>query len=104
MISAERSAVRSSRIKPSSSFPTKGFVFRLPQTAQSLVPDLTARQTAIPAMQPFLNAFPLPNGADNTATNVAQFNTSYSNAASLDAYSLRIDEKLNDKLTHLRTV
>ncbi len=80
-------------------FSYEGLRLRLPQTALSLVPDLQARQNAIPAMQPFLNAFPLPNGVDNTTTNVAQFNASYSNAASLDAYSLRLDHRLNNKLT-----
>jgi len=49
-------------------------------------------------MQPFLNAYPQPNGSDNVTTGVAQFNASYSNPGTLDAYSIRIDHKLNDKL------
>lgn len=48
-------------------------------------------------MQPFLNAFPLPNGTDNVATGVAKLNASYSNPATLDAYSLRVDQKLSTK-------
>ena len=50
-------------------------------------------------MQPYLDAFPLPNGTDNTATGIADFSTSFSNPATLNAYSLRIDHRLNDKLT-----
>jgi hypothetical protein len=50
-------------------------------------------------MRPFLDSFPLPNGPDNPSTGVAQFNASYSNSASLDAYSLRVDHNLMGKLT-----
>ncbi len=81
-------------------FSYEGLRLRLPQTALTRVPDLTARQNAIPAMQPFLNAYPQqsPNLPDNLTTGVAGFNASYSNPASLDAYSLRIDHKLSDKI------
>src|SRR5206468_2148002 len=58
-------------------FSYEGLRLRLPQTALTNVPDLTARQNAIPALQPFLNAYPQPNGPDNTTTGVAQFNQSY---------------------------
>lgn len=82
-------------------FSYEGLRLRLPEIAQALVPDIAARQSAIPAMQPYLNAFPLPTpGApDNTATGIAQFNASFSNRASLDAYSLRLDHKLTDKVS-----
>lgn len=80
-------------------FSYEGLRLRLPQTALTSVPDLSARQNAAPGMQPFLNAFPLPNGSDDAATGVAQFNASYSNAASIDAYSLRIDHKLSEGWT-----
>ncbi|MBZ5664202.1 MAG: TonB-dependent receptor [Acidobacteriia bacterium] len=79
-------------------FSYEGLRLRLPQTLPTLVPDLTARQNALPAVQPFLNAFPMPNGPDDPATNVAQYNASFSNPATLNAYSLRIDHKLSDKL------
>lgn len=78
-------------------FSYEGLRLRLPQTVLTTVPDLLARQTAVPAMQPFLNAFPLPNGLDNPATGTAQLNASFSNPASLDAVSLRIDHRLSDK-------
>ncbi len=89
-------------------FSYEGLRLRLPQTALTTVPDTDpsdpySRQYAIAAVQPYLNAFPLPNGPqilDNgTPTGMAPFNASYSNEASLDAYSLRIDHRLNDKFT-----
>jgi hypothetical protein len=80
-------------------FSYEGLRHRLPQTTLSTVPDLNARQNAVPAMQPFLNSYPLPNGTDNLATGIAQFNGSYSNPASLDAYSIRIDSQVNHNQT-----
>ena len=97
-------------------FSYEGLRLRLPQTAIDTVPDAASRQNAVPAMQPYLNAFPSPNGPEVLVpcspatdpscppsglepTGAAQFNASYSNAATLDAYSLRIDHKLTDKWT-----
>lgn len=91
-------------------FSYEGLRLRLPQVAETTVPcDATCavagnvRANATPVMQTYLNAYPLPNGAEvlssGSATGTAEFNASYSNAASLDAYSLRIDHKLNDKFT-----
>jgi hypothetical protein len=87
-------------------FSYEGLRLRLPQTALSTVPDLNARQSpnAVTAMQPFLNAFPLPNGpeildSNGNPTGTASFNASYSNRSTLDAASLRLDHKINDKLT-----
>lgn len=79
-------------------FSYEGLRLRLPQVTETTVPDLIARQNAIPAIQRYLNAFPLPNGPEH-GSGIAEFNSSYSNPASLDAYSLRVDHKLNDKLT-----
>ena len=81
-------------------FSYEGLRLRLPEVAQSLVPDIAIRQSASPTMQPYINAFPLPTpgAADNIARGIAQFNASFSNSASLDAYSLRVDHKLTDKL------
>jgi hypothetical protein len=79
-------------------FSYEGLRLRLPQTTLSIVPDLLARQNSLPAMQPYLNAFPLPNGSDDVAAGTAEFNASYSNKSSLDAYSLRIDHKLAENL------
>jgi hypothetical protein len=80
-------------------FSYEGLRLRLPTTTLSFVPDLGARQNAVPALRPYLNAFPLPtpNTPDDKANGIAQFNASYSNPASLDAYSLRIDHKLSTR-------
>ena len=84
-------------------FSYEGLRLRLPHTALTTVPcDSTCavsgnvRGAAIPAMQPFLNAFPLPNGTDH-GNGTADFNAGYSDPGTLDAYSLRIDHRLNDK-------
>lgn len=85
-------------------FSYEGLRLRLPHTALTTVPCNSsclisgdARANAQPGMQPFLNAFPLPNGADN-GDGTAVFNKSYSDPASLDASSLRMDHKVNDRL------
>jgi hypothetical protein len=86
-------------------FSYEGLRLRLPTTTQTTVPDLNARRSALPALQPFFNAFPLPNGPEvDSSSNPllagqAQFNASYSAPATLDAYSLRIDHKLTDRFT-----
>jgi hypothetical protein len=105
-------------------FSYEGLRLRLPQTALTTVPDASftpggttnSRQSATPAMQPYLNAYPLPNSnspeiftpcspnvngcpsSGQQATGSAAFNGSFSNPASLDAYSLRIDHKVGSKL------
>ncbi len=102
-------------------FSYEGLRLRLPQTALTFVPDesftpggtTNSRQNALPALQPYFNAFPLPNPTSpeilcdpNTnsfcpssgISGSAAFNASYSNPATLDAYSLRVDHKFNDRL------
>jgi outer membrane receptor protein involved in Fe transport len=106
-------------------FSYEGLRLRLPQTALTTVPDASftpggttnSRQNAMPALQPFLNAYPLPNpnspeifvacdpatdpscpSSGQKPTGSAALNASYSNPATLDAYSLRVDQKLGDKL------
>jgi hypothetical protein len=79
-------------------FSYEGLRLRLPQTQLTTVPDLSARQNAAAAMQPYLSAFPLPNGKDDLGTRIAQFNASFSDPASLDAYSFRIDHRVGDKI------
>jgi hypothetical protein len=79
-------------------FSYEGLRLRLPQVALTAVPDLNARQSAIPALQPFLNAFPFDPKQPDLGNGIAQFDASFSNQASLDAYSIRIDHRLSDKL------
>jgi hypothetical protein len=95
-------------------FSYEGLRLRLPQSTINTVPDSSARQNAITAIKPYLNAFPIPNGPEilgacdpstdptcppsgEKPTGVAQFSASYSNAASLDAYSIRLDHQLNNR-------
>ncbi|MBS1851395.1 MAG: TonB-dependent receptor [Acidobacteria bacterium] len=78
-------------------FSYEGLRLRLPQVGQTSVPGPSARQNAAVALQPFLNAYPVPNGAEDPATGAAPFNASFSNSATLDAYSLRIDHHFNSK-------
>jgi hypothetical protein len=80
-------------------FSYEGLRLRLPQTLLSNVPDLAARNSATGAMQDYLNAFPMPNGSDNAASGIAQFNSTYTNPGSLDAYALRVDQSLGSKIT-----
>lgn len=89
-------------------FSYEGLRLQLPQTALTLVPDTNpqdpySRQFAAPALLPYMNAFPLPNGpevldANGNHQGIAQFNASYSDPGTLDAYSLRVDHKFNDGL------
>ena len=76
----------------------EGLRLRLPHTGLTAVPDLDARQNASPALQPYLNAFPLPNGKE-LGNGAAEFNSGYSNSSTLNALSLRLDHKLNQWLT-----
>ncbi len=78
-------------------FSYEGLRLRLPQTTLSQVPDLSARQIATPALQPYLEAFPFDPNQPDLGNGVAQLNASYSNPASLDAYSLRIDHRLGSR-------
>src|SRR6185436_9700771 len=45
----------------------------------------------------YLDAFPVANGTELSG-GLAQFNASFSNPSSLDAYSVRIDHALNARL------
>jgi Carboxypeptidase regulatory-like domain/TonB dependent receptor-like, beta-barrel len=78
-------------------FSYEGLRLRQPFTAQSVVPDALSRQQAPSAMQPFLNAYPVANGAELGAGR-AQFNASYSNPSTLDAYSIRVDHAVSSNI------
>ena len=78
-------------------FSYEGQRLRQPSSMQTVVPDSDARQQAPDTMRPYLNAFPTANGLA-LASGVAQFNASFSNPSSLDAYSARLDHSLGPKL------
>jgi hypothetical protein len=75
----------------------------------SPVPDLcmrsmgacpSGRVPAATALQPVVNAFPVPssNGLEDAANGVGQFIGSWSNPSSIDSTSFRVDHVVNDKL------
>lgn len=78
-------------------FSYEGLRLRQPQVEISDVPTIAARQGAIPAMQPFLSAFPKPTGPE-VGNGYAEFDASYANPTSLDARSIRIDHTVSSKL------
>jgi Carboxypeptidase regulatory-like domain/TonB dependent receptor len=78
-------------------FSYEGLRLRQPLTQKTVVPGSSSRQQAPAAIQPYLNAFPVANGPELGA-GLAEFNSSYSNPSSLDAYSIRIDQGINSKL------
>lgn len=103
-------------------FSYEGLRLRQPVTLETAVPcDSTcqvfgnARAIAVPAMRPYLNAYSLPNGSElfnsctpnvngcpasgQQPTGLAQFNASFSDPQSLDAYGIRLDQVVNSKLT-----
>ena len=79
-------------------FSYEGWRLRQPQTGTGYsVPSVASRQAAPAALQPFINAYPVPNGP-NLANGFAQFNATYSNPGSLDSTSVRIDHSLGRTL------
>jgi hypothetical protein len=72
---------------------------RLPQVATVNVPSLSLRQSAPAALQPLLNAFPLPTGPENPTTRLAPLSASFSSPSSLDATSIRIDHTVTDRVS-----
>jgi Carboxypeptidase regulatory-like domain/TonB dependent receptor len=80
-------------------FSYEGLRLRQPTSEIQIVPSMAARDTAPAALQPYLNAYPVPNGTVFDSSGTALWNASFSNASNLDSYSLRIDHKIKDNLT-----
>jgi Carboxypeptidase regulatory-like domain/TonB dependent receptor len=78
-------------------FSYEGLRLRQPSSLQTAVPDAASRQQAPPAMRPYLNAYPIANGAA-IGPGLAQFNASFSNPSALDAYSIRVDQAISQRL------
>lgn len=78
-------------------FSYEGLRLRQPATQESAVPDNGSRQQAPSSMQPFLNAYPVQNGAE-LGSDLAQYNASYSNPSTLNAYSIRLDHMVNSRI------
>ncbi len=82
-------------------FSYEGLRLRLPSTQETVVPDTPSRQQAQVmglAVLPYLNAYPVANGAE-FGNGLAQFNATYTDPSSLDAYSIRVDQIIKPKVT-----
>lgn len=80
-------------------FSYEGLRLRQPQVISNAeVPSINLRQTSLARIQPYLNAFPVPNGPD-LGNGLAQFSAGYSIPVTLNATSIRIDQTLTPKLS-----
>jgi hypothetical protein len=70
----------------------------LPKSTVVSVPDLATRAAAPPALRPYLNALPLPNGSV-LAPGFAEFVASYSDPASSSTAAVRVDGHLGSRTT-----
>jgi Carboxypeptidase regulatory-like domain/TonB dependent receptor/TonB-dependent Receptor Plug Domain len=78
----------------------EGARLRLPQSTVVQVPSMFARSQAPPALTPFLNAYALPNGQPSSPTALtAPFTGVFSNQASVDSGSVRVDHAFNDRFS-----
>ncbi len=78
----------------------EGARLRLPQSGIQQVPSEFARQSAPSAIAPYLDAYPEPN--DRSVVSgiyTAPFTGSFSNSATLNAGSVRVDHKFNDRVS-----
>lgn len=86
----------------------EGLRLLLPEHETEYVPTQGFRNAASPYIQPFLNADPLPNGADNSDGCTvngekggpacdALFNYAYSYPSNIDNYSARIDQSFGGR-------
>jgi outer membrane receptor protein involved in Fe transport len=80
-------------------FSYEGLRLRQPFFLITDVPSLSARQSASPSVRPLLDAFPLPNGPENPAAKTAQFSAAFSNPATLNATSIRIDHRIGERFS-----
>jgi Carboxypeptidase regulatory-like domain len=82
-------------------FSAEGLRVIQPFTEVTTVPDLAARAAAIPAMQPYLNMYPVPApGVPDTdpGSGLAPYTATFSNSAEANTFSLRLDHQLNTNL------
>jgi TonB dependent receptor len=84
-------------------FSYEGLRLRQPFVPDPLeVPTVAARNNATGVTRDLLNAFPLPTqrfSAAEEADGVVPYTTSFTNPSRLDALSLRIDHKINDRVS-----
>jgi Carboxypeptidase regulatory-like domain/TonB dependent receptor/TonB-dependent Receptor Plug Domain len=79
-------------------FSYEGLWLQQPHAAQLYgVPSLGLRQEAPVALQPFLNAFPLPNGDTDQGDGMATYTGGYVSPSHLDTVGIRIDQNISDR-------
>jgi len=79
-------------------FSYEGLRLLQPEVESTDVPSIDTRQEAPSSLQPYLDAFPLPNRPD-TRLGFATFVSSYSNQDVLNATSLRVDHAISSRFT-----
>lgn len=82
-------------------FSYEGLRLKEPQTKVASVPTLAVRQSAAAELQPLINAFPLPTGADR-GNGLQEFVASYSDPSHADSTSLKIDHHTPRLTTFVR--
>jgi hypothetical protein len=81
-------------------FSYEGARLRLPNSHLNTVPSTFARSSAPAALAPFLNMYPKPNGQPPSPTALtAPYTAVWSDKATLDAASLRVDHNFNDRFS-----
>jgi len=78
-------------------FSYEGLRLRQPQGAVNEVPTVALRNSAVPAAQPILISFPLPDDKNATGS-LAPFTAGFSNKAVMDAYSIRVDQRIGGRV------
>jgi len=81
-------------------FSYEGARLRIPETSSIAVPSSYARAVAPVGLVPYVTAYPQPD--DKTITPgeyISHFTANYSNQATLDATSIRIDHTLNSRFS-----
>lgn len=78
----------------------EGARLRIPQSQVISVPSAYARSVAPASLAPFLNTFPQPDDRRvQVGTYNSTFASTFSNAATLDATSIRLDHKFNNRFS-----
>ena len=79
-------------------FSYEGLRQHLPVPVVENEPTVAFRQSASASVQPFLNAFPIPNGLANDDGITAVFNAQTAATSSFDAVSVRVDHTFGQKV------
>jgi hypothetical protein len=79
-------------------FSYEGLRLELPGSGIAVVPSIAFRQGAAPALQPFLNAFPLPNRGPAEGQSGDIFAASFANPSNINNYSVRLDHNVGGRV------